>query len=46
MSSVTGEGKKENIEQSTRVEWAEKGPLLPWIGKQEEMDDRKECAHS
>lgn len=45
MSSVTGEGKKEDVEQSTRVEWTEKGSLLLWIGKQE-MDNRKECAHS
>lgn len=48
MSSVMGEGKEGNTEQSMRVEWTEKGPLFPWVDKQEEMDDGggKDCAHS
>lgn len=36
-SVIVEEGKKGNAEQSMEVEWTEKGLLLPWIGKQEEM---------
>ena len=36
-SVIVEEGKKGNAEQSMEVEWTEKGLLLPWIGKQEDM---------
>lgn len=34
------EGRKGNAEQSTGVDWTEKGPLLPWMGRQEMADGR------
>lgn len=37
------EGKKGNAEQPVEIEGTEKGFLLPWIGKQEEMANGGVC---
>ena len=44
MLSTTWEEGKGNAEQSKGVEWTEKGPLLPWICKQDADGNRLRTA--